>query len=343
MNQHWLTLKQLTIAYQEQLVVNNCSFSVAKGEILTLLGASGCGKSTILKAIAGLLPLNGGEIWLNEKLIASNTQHTPAQQRGIGMIFQDYALFPHLTVAQNIAFGLRHLSKNAKQQRIKDYLEMVRLENYSKRYPHELSGGQQQRVAIARTLAREPQLLLLDEPFSNLDNDVKNSVIEEMRVLLRTQQMTAIFVTHHRAEAFALADRIAVMNNGGIQQIGSAIELYDQPANTTIANFLGNGTRLRLTKQGTHWQSSLISFLDPLPENLIILEKTPENLEILLRPYQIQLHADNQANAQIIASHFHGDTHAYTIALPEQTITVHSEKRFSVGEKVKIILNIRKA
>lgn len=191
-----LTVKDLTCKYEDQVVLESLSLKVKKGEIVCLLGASGCGKTTLLKAISGLLPLSAGRIKLNGNVIDDGKHWTPPEQRNIGMIFQDYALFPHLTVAENICFGIRDLAKEVQKERVLQMLEMVHLQDLGDRYPHQLSGGQQQRVAIARSLAYKPDLLLLDEPFSNIDTQVRHKLISQIRDIFKKAGVTAIFVTH---------------------------------------------------------------------------------------------------------------------------------------------------
>ncbi|TXX38646.1 ABC transporter ATP-binding protein, partial [Vibrio cholerae] len=217
-----LLIENLTCQYDAQTVLKSLSLQVNPGEIVCLLGASGCGKTTLLKAIAGLLPLASGQLSLNCVTLDDGKCWLPPEQRNIGMIFQDYALFPHLTVAQNVGFGLDAMPAKQKQAKIAEMLTLVHLDAFAERYPHQLSGGQQQRVAIARALAYKPDLLLLDEPFSNIDTQVRHELIIEIRKIFKQQGVTAIFVTHSREEAFAFADKMAVMNRGVIEQYGTA-------------------------------------------------------------------------------------------------------------------------
>lgn len=239
---NFLDLQGISVTYpcpgENLCVVNKLSLQLAKGEIGCLLGASGCGKTTILRTIAGFEPLRTGAIYLDGRLLSSTSQQLAPEQRRVGMMFQDYALFPHLTVEQNIAFGLRRWDKAKRLSRVTEMLELVGLVVERKRYPHELSGGQQQRVALARALAPSPELLLLDEPFSNLDVDTRERLAFEVRDILKQAGLTAILVTHNQAEAFAIADRIGVMDQGQVVQWGTARELHDQPVNDFVSDFI---------------------------------------------------------------------------------------------------------
>lgn len=203
-----LQVENVSCRYNGRNVLEQLSLSVADNEIVCLLGASGCGKTTLLKAIAGLLPLAEGEIRLGATLLDGPGVSVPPEARNIGMIFQDYALFPHLTVADNVGFGLTRLDRPARQQQVEEALTLVKLQGLGDRYPHQLSGGQQQRVAIARALVCKPKLMLLDEPFSNIDTQVRMKLILEIRTLLKQQGIGAIFVSHSKEEAFAFADRL---------------------------------------------------------------------------------------------------------------------------------------
>ena len=225
----WLQLDHIAVAYGRRAVVENFSFDPPCGTVGCLLGPSGCGKTTVLRAIAGFEPLSAGQVRLGGEVISSAHHLMPPEQRRIGMVFQDHALFPHLTVAANVAFGLR--GQPGAALRVQQMLDTVGLGAAGGRYPHQLSGGQQQRVALARALAPSPRLLLLDEPFSNLDIELRERLGTELRALLRAAGTTALLVTHDQHEAFAIADQIGVMSEGRIQQWDSAYRLYHEPAN----------------------------------------------------------------------------------------------------------------
>ncbi len=238
----FLNLHQISLAYETpeglKPVVNQLDLRLERGHIGCLLGASGCGKTTVLRSIAGFEPLRHGRIELNQQVLSTPENSVAPENRQVGMMFQDYALFPHLTVEKNIGFGLRKWSKAARTQRIDEMLHLVGLESLAQRYPHELSGGQQQRVALARALAPEPSLLLLDEPFSNLDVDTRERLAFEVRDILQQTGLTAILVTHNQAEAFAIADRIGVMKDGIIVQWDTAYGLHHQPVNDFVSDFI---------------------------------------------------------------------------------------------------------
>jgi len=237
-----LELNHLHLGYDTpnglKAVVRDLSLRLDDGHIGCLLGASGCGKSTILRAIAGFEPVRGGHIALDGSVISSVDIQQPPERRGVGMMFQDYALFPHLSVADNVGFGLRKRERSARRARVKALLDLVGLEHAAGSFPHELSGGQQQRVALARALAPEPDLLLLDEPFSNLDVDTRERLAFEVRDILKQTGHTAILVTHNQAEAFAIADRIGVMDQGSIVQWDTPYNLHHHPADAFVADFV---------------------------------------------------------------------------------------------------------
>ncbi len=239
----FLTVSQLEVRYpgRDRPAVQGVTLNLAAGDIGVLIGPSGCGKTTLLRAVAGLEPVSGGEIRIDGQLVGSADFSLPPEQRRIGMVFQDYALFPHLNVGRNVAFGIHHLPKARQAERVAEVLELVGLAGSAGRFPHELSGGQQQRVALARALAPSPQLMLLDEPFSNLDVDLRERLAHEVRGILKAAGATALFVTHDQLEAFAIGDMIGVVHQGQLQQWDDAYSLYHRPATRFVADFIGHG------------------------------------------------------------------------------------------------------
>jgi iron(III) transport system ATP-binding protein len=219
--------------------VKDASFDLAGGRLLALVGESGSGKTTLLRLLAGLEKPDSGEILLDGQVISSAHSVTPPERRGIGLVFQNHALFPHLTVEKNIAFGLRHLKRAQRVDVVGPLLDLVGLSSFQDRYPHELSGGERQRIALARALAPNPRLLLLDEPFSSLDARLRQSMRDETRAILRERGATAVFVTHDTGDALSIADGIVVLRHGEVQQTGAPPEVYHAPANSYVASFFG--------------------------------------------------------------------------------------------------------
>ncbi len=327
-----LSIKDLTYHYNGYDILSDLSLSVEDNEIVCLLGASGCGKTTLLKAIAGLLPLTSGEIHLNQRLICDSESWVATEHRNIGMIFQDYALFPHLTVIENIAFGLRLWDKQRADNKVSEMLELVHLNDFGLRYPHQLSGGQQQRVAIARALACEPDLLLLDEPFSNIDTQVRHDLIKEIRRIFKTQGVTAIFVTHSREEAFAFSDKLAVMNHGIIEQFGNSSELYHKPATRFVADFLGGGSYLSGTVDENCAINTVVGKLPFKTEEY----QQGANIEVLLRPQHVVISADPQGVATIIEQQFMGDNCRYLVEVESKKLLAISHLPLNIGQRVMI-------
>jgi iron(III) transport system ATP-binding protein len=243
----FLQLERVSVAYgrgaHTRPAVDAASLSLARGQIGVLIGPSGCGKTSLLRAVAGLEPLAGGAVRLDGQLLGdpSAQVHVPPERRGIGMVFQDYALFPHLSVAENIGFGLAELPRAERDARVAEMLDLVGLAHTARRAPHQLSGGQQQRIALARALARRPSLLLLDEPFSSLDVDLRGRLAQDVRAILKQIDATALFVTHDQLEAFAVGDLIGVMRHGVLEQWDDAYSLYHRPATRFVASFIGHG------------------------------------------------------------------------------------------------------
>jgi len=242
----FLNLDHVAVRYPRsasRAAVEDVSLGLEAGQIGVLIGPSGCGKTSLLRAVAGLERLAAGRVAIEGQALsdAATQLHRPAEQRRIGMVFQDYALFPHLTVADNVAFGVAALPRAERAQRVQEMLELVGLAHAARRAPHQLSGGQQQRVALARALAPRPRLLLLDEPFSSLDVDLRERLAHEVRQILKDSQTTALLVTHDQLEAFAVGDVIGVMNKGRLEQWGDAYTLYHRPASRFVAGFIGHG------------------------------------------------------------------------------------------------------
>lgn len=236
-----LSARNLTKRYRrgDRAAVDDVSFDLPEGKLLALVGESGSGKSTMLRLIAGLERPDGGEIALDGALLSTPRGVTPPERRGIGLVFQNHALFPHLTVEKNIAFGLRQVSRNERSAIVAPLLELVGLSGMAARYPHELSGGERQRVALARALAPNPRVLLLDEPFSSLDARLRHSVRDETQAILKERRATALLVTHDTGDALSIADRIVVLKQGRVQQVGAPPEVYYAPANSYVASFFG--------------------------------------------------------------------------------------------------------
>ncbi|MGM0509342.1 MAG: ABC transporter ATP-binding protein [Fusobacteriota bacterium] len=234
----FLKLKNIDFKYKnnKELIIKNFSHKLKKGKILAILGESGSGKSTLLRIIAGLEVPKKGEIILNDKVLVNKNEFVLPEKRGIGMLFQDYALFPHMNVAKNIEFGLKNFSKKEKAKKVNEVLELVNLIDYKNRYPHELSGGQQQRIALARSIAIEPSLILMDEPFSSLDANLQSKIRKHLKEILTKTKITSIFVTHDKDDAVKIADEVIVMKDGEILQHGIPLEVMKDPKNSYVKN-----------------------------------------------------------------------------------------------------------
>ncbi|MCH7663875.1 MAG: ABC transporter ATP-binding protein [Chloroflexi bacterium] len=298
----------LSKIFGDVTAVNNLDITVKPGEILAVVGPSGCGKTTALRLIAGFEKPDTGRITLGENIVADERIHVPPEKRGVGMVFQEYALFPHLTVFDNVSFGLNR--NNHREADTISMLKLVGLEVFAERYPHELSGGQRQRVALARALAPRPILILLDEPFSNLDADLRLRMREEVRVILRGINATAIFVTHDQEEALFMGDRLAVMYQGEIVQVGTPEEIFHQPATRFVAEFMGKTDFLpgEVVATGIETEIGLI------PQKLEL--KLGTKVELAVRADDIGFEPDKNSKSLVLARHFQGAMNLYRLRLP---------------------------
>ncbi|HBR51983.1 MAG TPA: ABC transporter ATP-binding protein [Nitrospira sp.] len=323
-----LELRSISCAYDSSRpAVRDMSFSVREGEILCLLGPSGCGKTTVLRAIAGFEPVRSGEILLSGRVISSPSETVPTEHRRIGMVFQEYALFPHLRVADNIAFGLNHLPRAEQKRRVDGMLCLTGLEGFERRYPHELSGGQQQRVALSRALVQNPVLLLLDEPFSNLDPDMASRMRQEVHALLRQMKTTSIMVTHDHDEAFAMADRIAVLNQGVLEQMDSPELIYHLPTTRFVADFVGQADFIA----GQIHQGLVHTEIGTFPNTINASEG--DRVAVMIRPDDVHLLPNKSAEPRIVARQFRGSENLYRVQLPSGQIVHSSESSTSVYQE----------
>jgi iron(III) transport system ATP-binding protein len=336
-----LEVENLRHAYGRHEVVRGLSFSVARGAIGCLLGPSGCGKTTVLRCIAGFEAIREGEIRLGGTTVSGPGTMLPPEKRRIGMVFQDYALFPHLAVAGNIAFGLHALAPAARHARVSELAELVGLSGALDKYPHQISGGQQQRVALARALAPRPELLLLDEPFSNLDVDLRERLSLEVREIIKASGATAVLVTHDQQEAFAMADEIGILHQGRIQQWDSPYNLYHRPTNRFVADFVGQGVFLPAKAlNGSQLQIEL-----GLLQGEIGMENRQgiEHLEVLLRPDDVVHDDAAPTQAEVVHKAFRGAEILYTLRLAsgrKVLALVPSHHNHALGEKIGIRLDV---
>jgi len=320
----------------ETPAVANVSFTLAQGELLGLLGPSGCGKTTLLRIIAGFEQPSSGTVEIAAQQVAGAGSWLPPEKRNTGMVFQDYALFPHLTIGENIAFGLKRKKERLSQQEIKKRVEevliLVGLEGLEKRYPHQLSGGQQQRVALARALAPQPALILLDEPLSNLDVQVRERLRHEVRNILKAAGTSGIFVTHDQEEALAISDKIGVMHKGNLEQIGTPEQIYTQPATRFVAEFVTQANFLPAKRQGKLWETEIGAFEINYNDSL-------NTGELMLRQEDIILKPDEGAKVVVRERHFLGREYRYcleTASGKRLHARVDAGNNLPVGTRVKL-------
>ena len=335
-----LDIEKLDVSYGDNQVLRQISFSLQPGNIGCILGPSGCGKTTVLRAIAGFEPVLGGRILINQVEVSSSFFCLAPEKRDIGMIFQDFALFPHLSVAGNIGFGLKSWNSGQQQARVRELLAITGMLAYGQAYPHQLSGGQQQRVALARAMAPRPGLLLMDEPFSGMDIDLHEQLAREVRNILKQENITAILVTHDQHEAFALADNICVMDEGRIQQQDTGYNLYHQPANRFVANFIGQGVIIPVIVESPY---SVRTELGCIQGKLPIRSKVGTAVDVLIRPDDVIHDDDSSETAIVIDKSFRGADFLYYLRMDsgvEVLCLAPSHHNHKINERIGIRLDV---
>ena len=335
-----LQVNDITCELGRQAIVDQLQFQLQTGEIACLLGPSGCGKTTTLRALAGFQALTSGDIRLAGQLLSRRGYTLPPEKRQLGMVFQDYALFPHLSIWENVCFGLKKHTRSERKRIAHHFLELVGLNHFCNRYPHELSGGQQQRVALARALAPQPQILLLDEPFSNLDVDLRRRLSLEVRQILQEKGTTALLVTHDQEEAFAMADKVGVMNHGQMQQWDNPYTLYHEPANRFVANFIGLGHFIRGKALSP---DTIDTELGPITGKRIGNWSMGAPVDVLLRPDDILPDPNSALKATVSHKTFTGASMLFQLTLPTGSkveAVFPSHNNHALGEAVGIRLEI---
>ena len=332
-----VTLKHLVKSFGESTVVKDLNEVIHDGEFVTLLGPSGCGKTTILRMIAGFEKPTSGEIWFDDKLICGGKTFVPPEKRGIGMVFQSYAVWPHMTVFDNVAYPLsiQKASKEEIQTRVEKALGLMHLEKYAKRFPNQLSGGQQQRVALARALVAETKLLLLDEPLSNLDAKLRESMRFEIKRLQKTLGITVIYVTHDQTEAMAMSDRIFVLNRGGLQQSGRPEEIYNHPANPFVADFLGKVDFF----QGEVKDGKII-LQDMDGQSIAYAGDKTGKVYVAVRPENILFTEDGALSGTLETQYYMGDVDDCRVRIGDTLVRVITDgcafKNMTEGQEVRL-------
>jgi len=326
-----LELRHLSKRFADRPILDDLSLTVMPGEIMVILGDSGSGKTTALRLIAGLETPDDGEIWIAGTHVAGTGRWTPPEKRGVGMVFQDYALFPHLTAAGNVAFALHAVAAATRGAHARALLERVGLTDAANRYPHQLSGGEQQRVALARALAAAPRVVLLDEPFSNLDARLRRSLREEVVATLRSGGTTAIFVTHDQEEALQLADRIAVVRAGRVLQVGTPRQLYNAPTHREVARFVGDANFVPGAAAGERVETAL--------GTLTLRAPTNGRVEVLIRPEALTVQPDLDGGAIVMAVRFYGHEQALDLLTDDGsrlTARARPDREWTIGVRVRV-------
>jgi iron(III) transport system ATP-binding protein len=342
-----ISVRNLVKTYGSVQVIKDISFDVSDGEFVTLLGPSGCGKTTSLRCIAGLENVDEGQITINDRVVSDGKTgvFVPPDQRNLGMVFQSYAIWPHLTVAQNVAFPLTVRGQKDTASDVKWALDIVGLNHLANRRPSELSGGQQQRVALARAIAGRPQVLLFDEPLSNLDARLRDRTRLEISRIHKELKVPAIYVTHDQTEALSMSDRVIVMNGGEIAQTGTAIEVYNRPVNRFVADFIGNANFLKVKREGDHWQMKDGTRIDVCLETLL---NPDEPKAVLIRPEAIEVQTAisqagsnlsdslNQLSGTVVSSMFLGHHYEHIVDVADTLVRAHSRSPIETGHTIRL-------
>ncbi|GAA4284256.1 ABC transporter ATP-binding protein [Brevibacterium daeguense] len=329
-----LTLEGVGKHYGGVVAARDLQLTVAPGELVTVIGPSGCGKSTLLRLIAGLERPDAGTIRIAGETVAGSGRFQQPERRRVGMVFQDYALFPHLTVAQNVAFGLNRAARAERRVRVDEALELVRMAHLSGRYPHELSGGQQQRAALARALAPAPKVVLLDEPFSSLDESLRAQLRADTVAALRETRTTGVLVTHDQTEALSVGDRVVVMRGGAIEQADVPEKVFEQPASRFVASFMGDADFLP-----AHVDRALLTCEIGIVSTVPGWADSDVDVEVVLRPHEVALRADPSSASRVAAVEYHGAFVLHTVQLPSGRRLrswQHNGVRYPVGTAVAV-------
>ena len=337
-----LEVKQLDFAYGRNQILFEFDFSLEESQIGCLLGPSGCGKTTVLRAIAGFENPTKGEIVLNGNKLNGSKIFVEPEKRQIGMVFQDIALFPHLSVESNIQFGIRTLTQTQRDKRSNELLDLVGMSQFKKTYPHELSGGQQQRIALARAMAPKPSLLLMDEPLSSLDEELREQLAREIRLILQQEKISAILVTHDQNEAFTVGDHICVMHQGRVQQNDSAYNLYHRPLNRFVAEFIGEGALLPGVVAD---EDTITTDLGEIKGNLPESCKHQDNVDVLIRPENVILGDDKENRAVITERYFRGSGYLYSLKTSggvELLSLIPGSEALQIDQSISVRLQIEK-
>ena len=335
-----IEIRELSLSIEGLSILNNISFNLGEIDIACLLGPSGCGKTSLLRCIAGFEKPNKGEVLIKGVITSKSNHHIPVEQRNVGMVFQDYVLFPHLNVTENIIFGLKNLGTKRVKERLWELIELLDLEKHINKFPHQLSGGQQQRVALARAMAPRPGVLLLDEPFSSLDIELREQLAHELRSILKQDGITTIMVTHNQLEAFAMADVIGVMIGGKLRQWDTAFNLYHMPKTSDVADFVGEGVFiLGEVINNEEVKTDIGNIKGFIPHNL---EKGAK-VHVLIRPDDILHDDDSEITAYVRNKVFRGAEFLYTLEMENGSYVqslVPSHHDHPINEPIGIKLEI---